>query len=306
MKGIILAGGSGTRLYPATKVLCKQLFPVYDKPMIYYPLSVLMMAGIREVLIISTPQDTPRFEKLFGDGSWLGMRFTYKVQEKPDGLAQAFILGEDFIGTDPVALALGDNIFFGEGLYKTLHHAREQTEKEGRASVFGYEVSDPERYGVIEIDNEGQVTKIEEKPIQPKSNLAVTGLYFYPNEVVEIAKSLTPSARGELEITDINNQLIAENKLSVEMLGRGFAWWDVGTHESFTEASMFIGSLEKQQGLKIACIEEVAWHMEFITDEDLKTLAESYGKSAYSDYLKKLLTQSAKAQLSKYKSKRTK
>jgi len=285
MKGIILAGGSGTRLYPITKATSKQLLPVYDKPMIYYPLSVLMLAGITEVLIISTPSDLPRFKDMLGDGSELGMHFKYVEQPSPDGLAQAFILGEQFIGDSDVCLILGDNIFHGHGLNDLLSNAVKNVKKDNQATVFGYYVKDPERYGVAEFDSEGSVTSIEEKPELPKSNYAVVGLYFYPNSVVEIAKKIKPSARGELEITTVNQTYLKQNSLKVELMGRGFAWLDTGTHESLLDASEFIQTIEKRQSLKVACIEEIAYEMGYITKDQLLKLAEPLKKNQYGQYL---------------------
>ena len=284
MKGIILAGGSGTRLYPITKGVSKQLLPIYDKPMIYYPLSVLMLAGIKEILIISTPEDLPNFEKLLGDGSNIGLQLSYAVQPSPDGLAQAFIIGEDFIGNDDVCLVLGDNIFYGYGFSETLQNVRKNVNS-GKSTVFGYYVNDPERYGVAEFDVDGVVTSIEEKPTNPKSNYAVVGLYFYTNEVVQIAKSIKPSHRGELEITSVNQEYLKNNNLKVELLGRGFAWLDTGTHDSLMEAGQFIETIEKRQGLKVACLEEIAYRMGYIDAQQVKKLAGPLQKNNYGQYL---------------------
>jgi glucose-1-phosphate thymidylyltransferase len=282
MKGIILAGGSGTRLYPATKVVCKQLLPVYDKPMIYYPLSTLMLAGIREILIISTPADTPRFRDLLGDGSELGLKLEYVVQEVPNGLAQAFVLGRSFVGNDSVCLVLGDNIFFGHGFQELVQKAAQSG---APATVFGYQVSDPERYGVAEFDKTGRVLSIEEKPAQPKSNYAVVGLYFYDNSVLDIARDLKPSARGEYEITDVNKEYLRRGQLRVELMGRGYAWLDTGTHDSLVDATNFVKAIEDRQGLKVACIEEIAFRMGFIAKPQFLKLAEALKKSTYGQYL---------------------
>ena len=286
MKGIILAGGSGTRLYPLTTVISKQLLPVYDKPMVYYPLSALMLAGIREILLITTPEDRPRFEHLLGDGAQWGIRLSYATQAIPNGLAQAFVIGASFIGTDSVALILGDNIFYGEGLTALLHGATQRT---SGATVFGYYVKDPERYGVAEVDASGRVISIEEKPASPKSNYAVTGIYFYDNRVVEIARALKPSARGEYEITDVNVAYLERGELHMELLGRGMAWLDTGTHESLHDASTFIETIEKRQGLKIACPEEIAYRMGYIDAAQVRAIAEPVRKSAYGEYLLQLV-----------------
>lgn len=289
MKGIVLAGGSGTRLYPITKGVSKQLLPIYDKPMVYYPVSVLMLAGIREILIISTPQDLPGFKRLLGDGSDFGVKFEYAEQPSPDGLAQAFIIGADFIGNDSVCLVLGDNIFYGQSFTRMLQSVVKDAEEANKATVFGYYVNDPERYGVAAFDKDGNVISIEEKPAHPKSNYAVVGLYFYPNKVVEVARNCKPSARGELEITTVNQEFLDQQMLKVQLLGRGFAWLDTGTHDSLFEASSFVEVIEKRQGLKIACLEEIAYKNGWITDKKLEEVAQPMRKNQYGDYLLKLL-----------------
>nr|WP_314782991.1 glucose-1-phosphate thymidylyltransferase RfbA [uncultured Porphyromonas sp.] len=292
MKGIVLAGGSGTRLYPITKGVSKQLLPIFDKPMVYYPLSVLMLAGIRDILLISTPQDLPAFERLLGDGSDLGIRLQYAPQPSPDGLAQAFIIGREFVGNDAVCLILGDNIFYGAGFPEMLTRAVARAEQEGKATIFGYRVSDPERYGVAEIDADGQVLSIEEKPKQPRSPYAVTGLYFYPNEVLDIAQAVRPSARGELEITSVNQAFLSLGSLYLEQLGQGFAWLDTGTHDSLSEASTFIEVIEKRQGIKIACLEGIAYQQGWIGADTLRKVATPMAKNAYGQYLLSLLVPS--------------
>ncbi len=289
MKGIVLAGGAGTRLHPSTIAVSKQLLPIYDKPMVYHPISVLMLAGIKDILIISTPQDLPNFKRLLGDGSQFGVKFSYKEQPSPDGLAQAFILGEEFIGNDSVALVLGDNIFYGPGFSGTLKQVVKNTEEKGGATVFGYYVKDPQRFGVVEFDERGKAISIEEKPQKPKSNYAVTGLYIYDNKVVEYAKNLKPSQRGELEITDLNNIYLQNGNLEVQLLGRGFAWLDTGTHHSLLQASQFVQTVEENQGIKIACLEEVAFRMGFVTKEALSKNIEKYKNNDYFNYVKEVL-----------------
>ncbi len=291
MKGIVLAGGSGTRLYPITKGVSKQLLPIYDKPMVYYPISVLMLAGIRDILIISTPYDLPGFKRLLGDGSDFGVHFSYAEQPSPDGLAQAFLIGEEFIGDDDVCLVLGDNIFHGNGLSKMLRQAVATAEEQKKATVFGYWVADPERYGVAEFDNTGRVLSIEEKPQNPKSNYAVVGLYFYPNKVVQVAKGIKPSARGELEITSVNQAFLQDNELNVQLMGRGFAWLDTGTHDSLAEASTFIEVIEKRQGLKVACLESIAYEMGWLNDDEIRRVAQPMIKNQYGQYLMRLIAQ---------------
>jgi len=288
MKGIILAGGSGTRLYPVTKVASKQLMPIYDKPMVYYPLSTIMLAGIRDILIISTPEDTPKYESLLGDGTQLGLNISYKVQPSPDGLAQAFILGDTFIGNDDVCLILGDNVFYGGRLPERLKDSVQEVKSNQNAVVFGYFVNDPERYGVVEFDTDGNAVSIEEKPERPKSNYAVSGLYFYPNDVVQVAKNQKPSPRGELEITDVNKHYLNNNRLKVEQMGRGYAWLDTGTHDSLLEASQFVQTLEKRQGMKISCIEEIAYRMDYIDKDQLRRLGEKMANNPYGQYLLKI------------------
>ena len=289
MKGIVLAGGSGTRLYPITKGVSKQLLPIYDKPMVYYPISVLMLAGIRDILVISTPQDLPGFQRLLGDGSDYGVNFVYAEQPSPDGLAQAFIIGKEFIGDDSACLVLGDNIFYGQSFSRMLEEAVLTADKENKATVFGYYVNDPERYGVAEFDDKGNVLSIEEKPASPKSNYAVVGLYFYPNRVVDVASRIKPSARGELEITTVNQEFLKDGELKVQLLGRGFAWLDTGTHDSLSEASTFVEVIEKRQGLKVSCLEEIAYKKGWISKERLRELAEPLKKNQYGQYLLKMI-----------------
>ncbi|MBR1753266.1 glucose-1-phosphate thymidylyltransferase RfbA [bacterium] len=289
MKGIVLAGGAGTRLYPSTMVVSKQLLPIYDKPMIYHPLSVLMLAGIKDILIISTPHDLPNFKKLLGTGEQFGVNFSYVEQPSPDGLAQAFILGEEFIGTDSVALVLGDNIFYGQSFSTNLNNAVKNVTENGGATVFGYQVKDPQRFGVVEFDKDGNVLSLEEKPQNPKSNYAVTGLYFYDNSVVEYAKNLKPSARGELEITDLNKIYLEKNQLQVELLGRGFAWLDTGTHSSLIKAGQFVQTIEENQDIKVACLEEIALNMGFISKEELTKIVDKYKSNEYYDYVKRII-----------------
>lgn len=290
MKGIVLAGGAGTRLYPSTMVVSKQLLPIYDKPMIYHPISVLMLAGIRDILIISTPQDLPNFEKLLGTGEQFGVKFSYKVQPSPDGLAQAFILGEEFIEDDDVAMILGDNIFYGQGFSGALHRAIENVSKNQQATVFAYEVHDPERFGVVEFNSQKQAISLEEKPKVPKSNYAVTGLYFYPNDVCKHVKIMKPSARGELEITDLNRIYLEKNRLQVEVLGRGFAWLDTGTHKSLIQAGQYVQTIEENQGIKIACLEEIAYRKGFVTKEQLEEHIKPYKNNEYFNYVKRLIS----------------
>ncbi len=289
MKGIVLAGGAGTRLYPTTMVVSKQLLPIYDKPMVYHPISVLMLAGIQDILIISTPQDLPNFKKLLGSGEQFGIKLSYKEQPSPDGLAQAFILGEEFIGEDNVALVLGDNIFYGQGFSDTLQSVVKNIESNAGATVFGYQVKDPQRFGVAEFDSSGKVLSLEEKPVNPKSNYAVTGLYFYDNKVVEYAKNLKPSPRGELEITDLNKVYLEKNKLNVKLLGRGFAWLDTGTHNSLLQASQYVQTIEENQGIKIACLEEVGYRMGFLTKNDLVKQVEKYKNNEYYQYISRII-----------------